>query len=137
MRVPAIIHWPGRFEGGRSSAEMAATMDLYATLVRLGTGAAPKKATDGHDLTSFLEGKVKSSPRQELVYSQGRQPNAIRSGPWKLRVADGVELFQLDLDPSERYNRAEEHPDIVARLQSRLTSISGTTSGAVRAKTKR
>ncbi len=137
VRVPAIIHWPGRFEGGRSSAEMAATMDLYATLVRLGTGAAPKKATDGHDLTSFLEGKVKASPREEFVYSQGRQPNAIRSGPWKLRVADGVELFQLDLDPSERYNRAEEHPDIVARLQSRLTSITGTSSGAVRAKAKR
>ena len=137
VRVPAIIHWPGRIEGGRSSAEMAATMDLYTTLVRLGTGALPKRGSDGHDLTPFLEGKVKASPRQEFLYAQGRQPNAIRSGPWKLRIADGIELFQLELDPSERYNRAEEHPEIIARLQSRLTQVTGAVDGAPRGKTKR
>jgi arylsulfatase A len=124
VRVPAILHWPGRFEGGRSSPEMASTLDLYATLVQLGTGAAPaQRPMDGHDLTAFLEGRTAESPRQEFFYFQGGQAQAVRSGPWKLRVADGVELFQLELDPSERSNRAEELPERVAELQKRLDAM--------------
>lgn len=124
VRVPAILHWPGRFEGGRSSAEMTSTLDLYATLVRLGTGAAPaQRPMDGHDLTAFLEGRTAQSPRTEFFYFQGGQAQALRSGPWKLRIADGVELFHLDWDPSERYNRADEQPERVAELRKRLDAM--------------
>src|SRR5690606_30244889 len=67
VRVPAIVHWPRRIEGGRSSAEIASTIDVYATLVRLGTGAVAQHRIDGLDLTEFLMGKTDQSPRTELL----------------------------------------------------------------------
>ena len=123
VRVPAIVHLPGHFEGGRTSAEIASTLDLYATLVRLGTGTSPAREVDGVDLTDFLAGKSEQSPRREFFYFAGRQIDAVRSGPWKLRVRDGVELFNLDLDPSERHNREKEHPGIVAELKERIAQM--------------
>ena len=127
VRVPAVVHWPGRFEGGRVSAEIASTLDLHATLVRLGTGAPAKHAIDGIDLTDFLAGKAEKSPRQEHYYFDGRQLHGVRVGPWKLRLSEGVELFHLDLDPGERFNREKEHPEIVAGLKAKLDAMADET----------
>ena len=56
----------------------------------------------------------------------------IREGGWKLRLSRRArtdlrpedpltpELFDLDIDPSERYNMAERHPEIVERLGKKL-----------------
>jgi arylsulfatase A len=122
VRVPAVVHWPGHFEGGRSSAEITSTLDVHATLVRLGTGTPPKQ-TDGYDLTDFLSGKTEKSPRQEFFYFNAKQLDGVRVGPWKLRLNNGVELFNLDLDPSERHNREKDHPEIVAELKPRLDQM--------------
>jgi arylsulfatase A-like enzyme len=127
MREPTAIHWPGHFEGGRTSAEITATMDLYVTLVRLGTGALPKHQTDGYDLTDFLSGKSKESPRQEFFYFNSKQLDGVRVGPWKLRLKNQPELYQLDLDPSERHNRANEFPEMVAQLTARLKTMADET----------
>jgi hypothetical protein len=39
----------------------------------------------------------------------------------------GLELFHLDLDPAEKYNRAEEKPAIVERLTAQLEAMAQTT----------
>lgn len=127
VRVPAIVYWPGRFEGGRTSAEIASTMDLYATLVRLGTGSPASHKIDGHDLTDFLAGRTTESPRKEFYYFNMKQLDGVRVGPWKLRLNSGVELFNLDLDPSERHNREKDHPEIVADLKKRLVAMAEAT----------
>jgi arylsulfatase A len=124
VREPAIVHWPGHFEGGRTTAEIAATMDLYATLIRLATGAPPKHQTDGYDLTDLLAGKTTTSPRQEFFYFDGKRLDGVRVGSWKLRLrGTEPELFNLDLDPSERVNRAEEMPERVAELKQRMQAM--------------
>ena len=120
VRVPAIVSWPGRIPEGGASAELTSALDLHATLVRLGTGRPAEYPVDGYDLTDLLTGRTAESPRREFLYFHAGQPEGIRAGPWKLRVRDGVELFHLDLDPSERHDRARDHPEIVASLQSRL-----------------
>jgi arylsulfatase A-like enzyme len=134
VRVPAIVYWPQKIEGGRSSAEIASTLDLYATLVRLGTGTVAKHRIDGHDLTDFLTGKTRESPRKDFFYFNGRQLHGIRAGAWKLRLNDEVELFNLDLDPSERYNRAAEHPEIVAELKQRVAHMATETNATQKRK---
>jgi hypothetical protein len=46
---------------------------------------------------------------------------AVRDGKWKLMMElDGTEteLFDLEAEPSERRNLADEHPDTVQKLQA-------------------
>ena len=123
-RVPCIVRWPGQIPGGRVSGEMAATLDLYTTLVKAAGGTLPDYALDGHDLMPFLRGEVDKSPRVDFFYHKGsRPPEAVRVGPWKLREVDGTTLYNLDLDPSERFNRADEFPEKVAELRKRMEAF--------------
>lgn len=126
VRVPAIIHWAGHFEGGWSTAEMTSNLDLYATLVALGTGAPPRQPTDGFDLTEFLSRPEQKSPRDEFYFFNSLRLDGVRVGPWKLLLRDSVELYHLDLDPSERYNRSADFPDLVDELTQRLEIMAAT-----------
>lgn len=119
VRVPLIVRWPGAVPAGTVTAEMGATVDVYATLITAAGGDLPAGG-DGHDLASLWAGRTGQSPRREFVYHRGSRPQGIRSGPWKLRTVDGDELFHLDNDPSERFNVAVEQPEIVAALRGRL-----------------
>ena len=131
VRVPMIVRWPGTVPPGTVTAEMGATLDLYATLIAAGGGDIPL-GSDGHDLAALWAGRTRQSPRLEFIYHRGSQVQGIRAGPWKLRTIEGEELFHLDVDPSERYNVAGEQPEIVAELQARLDrfrSLGETESG--------
>jgi arylsulfatase A len=121
VRMPAIVRWPNHIPAGSVSAEMAATLDLYSTLIQAAGGDDPKR--DGFDLMPLWTGASKKSPRNEFLYHRGREIQAIRLGNWKLRTVDGDELFDLELDPSERYNRAEAFPDVVADLKGRIENF--------------
>ncbi len=123
-RVPCIVRWPGQIPAGRMLADMAATMDLYVTLGKAAGGKLPDYPLDGYDLMPFLKGQTRKSPRDTFLYFTGRgAPQAVRVGPWKLRIVNGIELFNLDIDPSERYNRAEEKPELVEQLTKRMRQL--------------
>ncbi len=119
VRVPFIVRWPGVVQPGTVTAEMGATLDLYATLLAAGGGEVPADS-DGHDLAALWAGRTAQSPRRDFVYHRGSGVQGMRVGPWKLRTIEGEELFHLDRDPSERYNVAAEHPEIVAQLRARI-----------------
>jgi len=69
---------------------------------------------------------------KDFYYFEGKYLEAIRSGDWKLRIAlyqgPGLpnnaslapELYNLAVDPTERVNQADRHPDIVAELKAKL-----------------
>jgi arylsulfatase A-like enzyme len=123
-RVPCIVSWPGQIPPGRTSAEMAASMDLYVTLIRAAAGKLPDYLLDGYDLMPFLKGRTQKSPRDTFLYFRGSgAPDALRVGPWKLRTVDGIQLYNLDIDPSERYNRAKEKPELVKQLTKRMRKM--------------
>ena len=123
VRTPCIIRWPDKIVPGRRSAEIVSSLDLYQTFVALAQGTMPPLVTDSLDLRPFLFGHTQESPRQEFFYFHGSRLDGLRSGPWKLRYQDGLELFHLDLDPSERFNRASDHPEIVKRLTARMEDM--------------
>ncbi|MEE8177514.1 MAG: sulfatase [Acidobacteriota bacterium] len=132
VRVPFVARWPGRIPNGRVSAEMASVMDIYATFINLAGAEIPTDRTvDGRDIMPLLAGEG-TSPHDFLFYFRGKTPEAVREGKWKLRLSRHrredlaedepltPELFDLDTDPSEMYNLAEENPRIVARLTEQL-----------------
>jgi len=78
-------------------------------------------------LTPFLMGQTTQSPREDFFYFHGNRLDGCRRGAWKILFRNGLELFNLDLDPSERYNRAEEHPILVKELTARIKSMAAST----------
>jgi arylsulfatase A len=136
LRVPFIARWPGRIPAGQVSADLAATLDLVPTFVRLAGAALPgDRPIDGHDLLPFLQG-CGASPREEFLYYLGERLEGIRQGRWKLRqVQTGSgsivrELYDLDTDPGERYDRAGEYPELVGRLERRMQTLDREARGA-------
>lgn len=136
IRVPCIMRWPGQIPAGSVCAEVAATIDLLPTLARLaGTEAPQDRIIDGKDIWPLMQGLPGATSPHEayLVYHGGRA--TVRSGQWKFypwpEGAEGrgsqpaeqplagpaVQLYDLSADISETTNVAEQHPDVVARLQ--------------------
>ncbi len=130
MREPFLARWPGRIPAGTVSAEFGSTMDLFPTcLAAAGLPLPPGIAYDGQDLGPYLR-REKSGREALLYYYSDTELRAVRKGPWKLHVASnapwdgppGVQkhdpplLFHLLHDPSERYDLAAKHPDVVREL---------------------
>jgi arylsulfatase A-like enzyme len=129
MRVPMIAWWPGRIRADVVMA-LGASMDLFATSVALAGGAPPDRPLDGYDVRPVLFG-TGDTAREAVFFYRQRDLYAVREGPWKAHfisegsysqfgpriVHDAPELYQLDHDPSERFNVAAGHPDVVERLR--------------------
>lgn len=128
MREPAIAWWPGRIKPGSVSIELASTMDLLPTILKFaGVEPITDRTLDGADISPVLLG-TGPSPRKTMFYYRTSQLCAVRKGPYKIHMITreiakkGVEkhdsplLFNLDEDPSERYNLADQQPEIVADL---------------------
>jgi arylsulfatase A len=128
VRTPCIVKWPAKIAAGRRSAEIVSSIDFYRTFVTLGKGNMPTTESDSYDLIPFLLGETEQSPRKDFYYFHGRRLDGLRAGPWKIRYKDGLELFHLDLDPAEKYNRAGEKPLIVERLTDQLEAMAQATN---------
>ncbi|MBD3672620.1 MAG: sulfatase [Planctomycetaceae bacterium] len=130
MREPGIGWWPGKIPAGQVSTELASTLDLYSTCLLLGGAELPKdRVVDGLDLRPALFG-TGPSPRESLIYYRGEQVYAARMGPWKAHfitqgaygppareVHEVPELYHLLHDPSEKYNIADEHPEVIEEIR--------------------
>lgn len=129
MRVPGIAWAPGRIKGGQVNADMAGTMDLFVTSLKLAGADIPRdRIIDGVDLGATLfEGKP--SVRQVYFYYHLQEVFAVRKGAFKAHIKTHTGyakvppekhspplLFNVDLDPGESFNIAAEHPDIIADL---------------------
>ncbi len=131
MRVPGLAWWPGTIPGGSVSAATTSTMDLFSTaLAMAGVDAPSDRVIDGRDLLGILRGESGREVRQSYFFYRRRELYAVRKGPWKAHLLtewayesdnqltehDPPLLFHLDHDPSEQYDLAERHPEVVADL---------------------
>lgn len=130
VRVPTIAWWPGRVPAGSSCDAVAANYDFLPTFVKLAGGLTPAdRKIDGRDISPLLLGASTTSPHEAHFYFQGKNLQAVRSGPWKLAVAPRVKevadasqpftprLYNLDREIGEQTDVAAENPDVVKRLQ--------------------
>ncbi|MCB1077894.1 MAG: sulfatase [Verrucomicrobiae bacterium] len=130
FRVPTIVWWPDKIPAGTVCDEFATTMDLMPTFATLAGGSAPTdRKIDGHDIAPLLFGKPGAkTPYRSFAYYYLDQLQAVRSGPWKLVVAETpskkknpppfeIQLYNVVYDIATERNVAKEHPDVVAQLQ--------------------
>jgi arylsulfatase A-like enzyme len=121
--------WPGTVKPG-VVLEMGAFFDLLPTFASLAGAPLPAgRVLDGHDLTPVLRG-TGPGPRQTYFYYRGSTLQAVRSGRHKAHFMTRLEghdqspkavhppwLFDLEVDPAERYDVANDHPGVVAALR--------------------
>ncbi len=129
MREPTIFWQPGTIKPGVVT-DIGSTLDLLPTFCNLAGAKTPAdRVLDGYDLTSVLQGKGQS-PRQTMFYWRGSKLFAVRHGSFKAHfitqseyggaqpaVHETPELYNLDQDPSERFDVAQQHPEVIAEIR--------------------
>ena len=139
-RVPAIFRWPGQIPAAQVSETTLSSMDLLPLFCGLAGVEVPQdRKLDGHNVLPILKGEQNESPHKRLYYYNGTNLQAVREGAWKLhlpRTADDQPfwakkankhrelvtldeplLYNLKDDVRESNDVADQHPEIIARLQ--------------------
>jgi arylsulfatase A-like enzyme len=118
IRVPAIIRWPGVIRAGRSTQQVAITMDWTATILAA-THAKPDAnyPLDGDDLLPVCTGE-RAVYERKLFWRNAKQ-DAVRKGNWKyLNEGEKEYLFDLSTDQREQADFKEQRPEIFEQLRA-------------------
>jgi len=141
-REPTVMWWPGKIPAGTACREPAMTIDILPTIAHLVGAQLPDHKIDGRNIWPLIAGEPNAkSPQQAYYFYWGQELQAVRMGRWKLhfphtyRTLGGkpggtggqpvpyeqgeieLALFDLEVDPGEAVNIAEEHPAVVAEIQ--------------------
>ena len=129
VRTPAIFWWPGTVRPGVVTG-IGSALDVLATAASLaGVPLPADRPIDSVDLSAALRGTGPSG-RNELFYYWDNELRAVRKGNYKAHfITSGAYddpeprtthnpplLFDLSVDPGERFNVAAEHLEVVADL---------------------
>jgi len=127
FRVPAIVWMPGRVPKGIISNSICSTLDLLPTFMSIaGVENYQDQGLDGLDISSSFFDNVQI--RSDIQYYRQDTLVAYRHNEWKIYVKDPNPwndefknsdlplLYNLDHDPSEKYNIADNHQNIIDDL---------------------
>ncbi|UZD24389.1 sulfatase family protein [Algoriphagus halophytocola] len=137
-RVPFIVSWPGTIKNEQVNSQLFGLNDLAATLASLtGNSQKTNEFEDSRDFSKVFLGKSKKPVREDLINHSANGSFAIRSGDWKLILAEGsggwtkvtaapgeklppIQLYNLKNDPHEDQNLQAEYPEMVKELTQKL-----------------
>lgn len=141
IRVPLIVRWPGKIAAGAMESTPVSGIDFFPTFLEVAGASCPEdKLLDGTSLVPLLTGASALQERPLFwhfpIYLQGkgqletrdrlfrtRPGSVVRLGKWKLHEYfedDGIELYDLESDPGEKKDLAEEQADKAAELLTML-----------------
>jgi len=126
VRVPFMMRWPARLPSGQTFEPAVHHFDIYATAAAAASAEVPTdRKMDGVDLLPYVRGDADGVPHDTLFWTQDHY-RVVRHRGWKLQRNgpndEFVWLFDLDNDPTERRNLADERPDKVAELDTILAA---------------
>ncbi len=138
MREPTIFWSPGLIKPG-VIMELGTTMDLLPTFCKLANITLPNdRIYDGYDISPVILG-TGHSPRDVVYYYRDTEVFAVRKGAYKAHlitqseygpdkpvVQDPPLLYNLNVDPSEKYNVAKEHPEVIEEIKKILEAHKAT-----------
>jgi arylsulfatase A-like enzyme len=118
LRIPALISWPARLPQGRTTDQVAITMDWMPTLLAAaGTAPDPAFAPDGMNLLPGLTQSAAPVSRKLFWRYKANAQRAMRDGDYKfLKILDSTFLFNVVDDPMERANLKQRRKDVYDRL---------------------
>jgi len=139
IREPTIMSFPGRIPGEQVSDDIGAMFDVLPTFFDFAGIEPPEDLQlDGKSvMKTVTEGA--ESPHRQIFWEYAASQLAIRQGNWKLTVngrddgkaglaprdpdlPEDVNLSDLEVDPGERMNLAEQNPELTSQLLADLRS---------------
>lgn len=143
IRVPFLFYWKSKGVQARTSETPITNLDLYPTLLELLNIDPPENyPLDGQSIAGHLLEDAPIAERTLLwhfpIYLQAyriggdesrdslfrtRPGTVLRKGKWKLHEYfedGGLELYDLETDPGERQNLAEEMPEKLRELHDEM-----------------
>ena len=130
LRVPLIVHWPGKTQANSTSHAVVTGTDYYPTLLEmLNLPALPDQHIDGRSFAPAL--KAENYDRGPIYWHFPHYSNhgyqspggAIRSGQYKLLeyYENGtIQLFDLENDIGEQNDLTASQPEIAQKLKKML-----------------
>ena len=146
IRVPFIFYWPAGLPAGQTYEQPIISLDLYSTLAA--AAGSGETAQDSVNLLPYLRGE-QDEPPHEFLFWRFKPNIAVRWGKWKMWKVNKTDLteealtiggrrlpevefpgdspmgqltvlYDLSEDVGESQNLAEQHPEIVERLEAEL-----------------
>ena len=135
QRIPGIF-WGAGIKPGVIN-DLGSTMDIFPTLLEMSsTSVVDDRIMDGVSIKNTLL-KHEPSKRETIFYYRSREIYAIRYGEFKAHlitqgaynypkgsnrkiILDKPLLYNLNIDPSEKYNVADKNPEILVEINKIL-----------------
>jgi len=130
IRVPFIVSWPNKVKAGTVSNHISAFWDVMPTVADI-VGVKKPFQTDGISFLPTLLNQ-KNQKKHDYLYWEfnhkgGRK--AVRMGKWKGVLYQAIknpnakiELYNLEIDPSESNNIAKQYPEIVKKIDGFMST---------------
>ncbi len=128
IRVPFIVRAPGRVPAGMTVDQPFAFWDVLPTLAEA-AGVQPPDEIDGLSMAPLLSGRPQLQKQQEFLYWEFHEgpasAQAVRMGDWKGVRHDPkgkLELYYLPDDMGETRDVADQHLEVVAKMEAYLAT---------------
>ena len=126
IRVPLFVRWPGRIKPGTKVSQIAAHIDVFATIIELCGVPMPKTLPqDGVSLVPLLKGETANwSDRMIFTFRTpggrtGEIPGSVRTQRWRAVTRNNRwELYDMNSDPGQTKNVVKEYAGVVKKLSA-------------------
>jgi hypothetical protein len=122
-RVPCFIRWPGgKLKAAKDIDRLTAHLDILPTVIDLCQLEDPGIQFDGTSLRDLLYGNGQNWPDRSVIVESQRIINpqkwrkcAVMTQQW--RLINGCELYDVQSDPSQKNDIADQYPNVVKQLK--------------------